>query len=176
MIPAAGKIRNPRFAAPRWGMLLLAGLLLGGCAASPLFQTFQSVEQRRALLRWQMPNGDGLTAEAYFSRGQDGAIAVVIGKEGPAPLLEAVLFEGTLAIRGPLTREAAWTGPVNSAPIRLAPWGALLSAYAQGASLTTDQPELHTAAYRAQFERIDGKLRRFLVQSNDTRDTFTVQF
>jgi len=160
-----------------FAVLWLATLLaVAGCASSALFQGFQPVEQRRGLLRWQMPNGDGLTAESYFSRSPDGAVALVIGKEGPAPLLEAVLANGTLALRGPLLRDAAWTGPVNAAPRKLAPWGSLLSAYAQAAALPDGAPELHTAAYRARFDQSGGKLTGLYVRCNDTGDAFTVRF
>lgn len=161
----------------RWfAVVLAAGLALMGCASSTLFQEFRAIDQQRGLLRWQMPGGDGLTAEAYFSRGTDGTVAVVIGKEGPAPLLEAVLANGTLAIRGPLTRDAAWTGPVNAAPRKLAPWGSLLSAYAQAPTLADGSQELHAPAFRAQFQKVTGKLTHLHVVGNDTGDTFTVRF
>jgi len=172
MPSARGQIRTGRLAL----VLAVVGFSLIGCASSPLFQGFQSTEQQRGVMRWQMPNGDGLTAEAYFSRSQDGAIALVIGKEGPTPLLEAVLANGKLAVRGPLLRDASWSGPVNAAPRKLTPWGALLSAYAQTPALPDGSPELHTAAYRAQFQKTAGKLTGLHVVGNDTGDTFTVRF
>ncbi|HEY5792551.1 MAG TPA: hypothetical protein VIS74_04590 [Chthoniobacterales bacterium] len=156
-------------------LLALAGLI-AGCAGPSAFRGFQSIEQRRGILRWQQPNGNGLTAESYFSRGGDGAISLVIGKEGPTPLLEGILQNGTASFRGPLLGGLAWAGPVNAAPKSLAPWAALLSAYAQGATLADGSQEVHTGAYRAQFQKSAGRLTAFYVVCNDTGDSFTVRF
>lgn len=151
-------------------------LSLGGCANSELFKGFLSKQQTHALLRWQQPNGNGLTADSYFSRDPSNGVALLIAKESPQPLLEAVLQNGTAAFRGPILGGITWSGPVNTAPKRLAPWAALLTAYAQSPGISDGSQEVHTGTYRAQFEKVNGKLKSLYVVSSDTGDSFFVRF
>lgn len=161
-----------------WAIGFVAALLISlvGCASPAFFENFQAQHQHRALLRWQQPNGNGLTADSYFSRDAAGGVALVIAKESPQPMLEAVLQNGTLALRGPLIGGFAWTGPVNSAPKPLAPWAALLSAYAQSPAMAEGSQEVHSSAYRAQYVTLNGRLKSLYVVSSDTGDSFVVRF
>lgn len=157
----------------RFSLFLLLCLVLAGCATKDSTEAYHPIERENGRLQWEQTSGDRLIANGSFSRDAHGQSAVRIGKE--ISILELRRAGGTLHAQGRMVR-AGWSGEIQQAPRPVLDWAMLLQAWDAAPAMKEGKQELHTGAFRAQYEKQGGKLKTLFVKVNGTESNFTVKF
>lgn len=147
-------------------MLVLA---LSSCTTLKPLPVLEKGEAQTAIVRWNR-DGNSLILDAVFTRTPSGVTAVSLSKQSAYPLLEIrALPNGKVIAGGPMS------GGFRN-PAQLAGWTSFLLAYQQSSRLSEGNQELHTAQFRAAYEKQGKALKVLSVSSQDTGETITARF
>ncbi len=144
-------------------------LALSSCATVKPLPVLEKGDARQATVRWNR-DGNSLILDAVFTRTPSQVTAVSLSKQSAYPLLEIRLLPtGKVVAGGPMSR-----GIRNQS--QLAGWTSFLLAYQQSSRLPDGNQELHTAQFRAAYEKQGSLLKILSVSSQDTGETITARF
>ena len=153
--------------------LVLASCLFVGCETMPNGAPYVPVEEQAGRVRWTQANGNRLVADAVFSRDNAGRTSLSIGKETP---VLRIFRDGDMVHAHGSLGGGKWTGSAGYLTGPLREWNALLSAWVASTSVGAGRQEVHTSAFRVQFEKTGRRLTAMTVRPTDTRSEFSVVF
>lgn len=130
MSPAAGEFQRKARGIRGFFPIVLASLILGGCATRPPpepLPVFPGLRKQEAQLQRFTREDLTLSAEAVFSRGRGDDVALFVSK-GSVPQLEIMRIGDVWYADGKLAWKQ-WIGGFDAIPARLRGWTVLLQAY-----------------------------------------------
>ena len=157
----------------RFSFFLLLCLVVSGCAPHDFTQAYHPIHREYGRLQWEQASGDRLIANGSFSRDANESSELRIGKD--IPILELMRTKGTLHAQGRMVR-SGWAGEIQQATSPVLDWAILLQAWDAAPAMKDGKQELHTGAFRAQYEKQGGKLKALFVKVNGAESSFTVKF
>ncbi len=156
----------------RW-LLLLAAVLLAGCASSSA--PFTAASSQQALVRWSKPDNT-LVCEAVFSRSSESAVRVQLYKGTPKVLVTFSLDANKkMSASGPMAG-FGWRGNATAAPLPLSTWSRFLLDYQATPTWPDGDNEIHSGDSRTAVSIVKHQARTLSVSNNLSGETITAKF